>query len=234
MLGTLLLALSCSANGHVQVSEENVRTSVEQLKRLDLSNDQEQIFTAEMLSLQNHALSIFNYLGDDFFGFEWNTGVFDVCGDKEPEAEIQSVALVDKTHANVLMRYVDNPCYNIPYTLHLQFEDGAWKIDDVTYENQEDDTWNTLRHRCQSYYEAVANDYRTNPADEIMSNLLSMEPSEENYADPATIYYNNPAAVHRLMEQLDNIHQLFKQNPGYTSRYGQQIDAMLQRLSQHL
>ena len=57
--------------------------------------------------------------------------------------------------------------------------------------------------------------------------------TEENYNDPATIYYNNPKELKHLIEQIENGHQLFKKNPGYTPTMGQKLNDMIARIKKH-
>ena len=69
--------------------------------------------------------------------------------------------------------------------------------------------------------------------EEIVAFLLDEEPWEESYTDPATIFYNNPQRIREYAEELRNCHKLFSLNPGYTEEYGQQIEAMIERIESH-
>lgn len=210
-----------------------IRQRVEQMKTVEYQN-QDQILTKGLQDELARVHSIFNINEDDIYvGFEWAPGVMDVCGEKEPEAKIVKVNVVDKTHADVEMLYVDQPCYEIPYTLHLLWEDDAWKIDEVDYFGQEE-SWTTLRDQCGSFYDLMVEEYRTVPAGDILDNMLAMEPSEENYTDPATIYYNNPKELRHLVDQIKKGHELFKKNPGYQPAMAKKINDMIARIERHI
>ena len=167
-----------------------------------------------MHALQQQALGV-HYEGDYFMGFQWNTGVLDACSENA-ETTIEGVKVIDSLHADVDMRYLDEGCYDETYTLHLLNEGGQWKIDDVDYQV------GTLREECKAFQEEVADLYATRPVEEVLACLLGEEPTEENYSDPASIYYNNPEALKELADIMGNCLELFKKNPGYTDEMGQQ------------
>ena len=230
-----MMALSCQNAGNGgkettnegnQPTEASVKQAVEQMMQMDVANDMDKLLTADMLALQQKALGV-HFEGDYFMGFQWNTGVFDVCSE-DFEAKIEGVKLIDSLHSDVDMRYVDPGCYDEPYTLHLLKEDGQWKIDDVEYQES------TLREQCKLFYEEVAEWYRTASPETILDSFMTEEPSEENYTDPNTVYFNNPMEVQKLISEIYNNHELFKQNPGYTEEMGAQIEAMVSRIKTHL
>ena len=235
-LGALaMIALSCqnARNGGEktipnvnQQIEASVKQTVEQMMLMDAVNDMDKLLTADMLALQQQTLGV-HFEGDYFQGFQWNTGVLDVCSE-EVGTKIEGVKLIDSLHSDVAMRYVDAGCYDEPYTLHLLKEDGQWKIDNVDYQE------GTLRDQCKAFYEEVAEWYRTESPETILDFFMTEEPSEENYTDPNTIYYNNPKAVRRLIDEIRNNHELFKQNPGYVEEMGRKIDEMISRIETHL
>lgn len=214
-------------------AEAFLRQRVEQMKLVEYK-DQDQILTKGLQKELAHAHSIFNISESDLYvGFEWAPGILDVCGDKEPEVKVDKVELIDNTHAVVDMLYVDKPCYEIPYQLCLLWEDGDWKIDDVSYGEQEEG-WGTLRDQCFTYYNLMAESYKNDLAQDVFENILSWEPTEENYNDPGTIYYNNPKELQHLIEQIKNSKELFKKNPGYKPAMGKQLDDMIARIKKHL
>lgn len=229
-----MIVLSCQNSGkggkttaeYNQDTEATVKQAVEQLMTMDVNKDIDHILTADLFALQQYASSVHNE-GNYFFGFQWNTGVFDVCSE-EFETKIEGVKLIDSLHSDVAMRYVDPGCYDEPYTLHLLKEDNQWKIDDVDFQEI------TLRDQCKAFYEEVAEWYRTESPETIMDFFMTEEPLEENYADPNTIYYNNPEAVKGLISEIRNNHELFKLNPSYTEEMGKQIDVMISRIEAHL
>lgn len=231
----MLLPLMCvicyagvSANDK---SVDAIRQRVEEMRQVDYEH-QNQILTLGLQAAIDHAHSIFNICEDDtWVGFDWNAYVMDVCGD-EPSVNIGSIMVIDGNHANVAIRYVDQPCYDVPYTLNLLWEDGCWKIDDVYYPEQEEG-WATLRAQCHTFYDIMVHEYMTESADDILDNMLSMEPLEEYYTDPSTIY-SNPKEVQLLIEQINNGHELFKKNPGYTPSAGKRITEMVNRIKRHL
>ena len=230
-----IMALSCQNAGsggketakedHRQ-SEATVKQAVEQMMLMDVEKDAEKMLTAEMCAIHQQALGV-NYEGYYFMGFQWNTGVFDACSE-DAGATIEGVKVIDSLHADVDMRYFDEGCYDEPYTLHLLNEGGQWKIDDVDYQV------GTLREECKAFQEDVAELFATRPAEEVVAYLLGEEPTEENYSDPRTIYYNNPAAVKELVDNLGNCLELFKENPDYTDEMGQQVEAMIGRIKARL
>lgn len=223
--------VAASVPSPAPTSQTAIRQRVEQMRQVDYEH-QDEILSVRLLQALNHAHSIFNISEDDtYVGFEWNANVLDVCGDKEPQVKIGNVQVVDDTHAKVDMRYVDQPCYDIPYVLYLVWENGNWMIDDVDYPESEEDGWGNLRSQCDSYYNLMVEAYKTDPAQDILENMLSMEPSEEDFQDPGTIYYKNPKEVLKLINQINNGHELFKKNPGYTPAMGQKIEQMLERIS---
>jgi len=223
--------VAASVPSPAPTSQTAIRQRVEQMRQVDYEH-QDEILSARLLQALNHAHSIFNISEDDtYVGFEWNANVLDVCGDKEPQVKIGNVQVVDDTHAKVDMRYVDQPCYDIPYVLYLVWENGNWMIDDVDYPESEEDGWGNLRSQCDSYYNLMVEAYKTDPAQDILENMLSMEPSEEDFQDQGTIYYKNPKEVLKLINQINNGHELFKKNPGYTPAMGQKIEQMLERIS---
>lgn len=214
-------------------TEADVRQRIEQMKLVEYQNF-DQILSKGLQKELAHAHSIFNINEDDtHVDFEWAPGILDVCGEKEPQVLIDKINIVDQKYAYADMLYVDKPCYEIPYTLCLLWEDGEWKIDDVTYSEQAEG-WCTLRDQCSSFYDMMADEYKTGRAQDIIDNMLSMEPIEENYNDPATIYYNNPKELKHLIEQIENGHQFFKKNPGYTPAMGQKLNDMIARIKKHL
>lgn len=214
-------------------SEASVKERVEQMLEMDFVNDVDKILTKEMLEKQEHAQGVF-YAVEYFTGFSWNTGLIDQCS-PDASASITGVKVLDATHSDVEMHWVDDSCYDLPYTLHLLLEDGQWKIDDVYYPNGgEGNESHTLRDDCDAFYDMVSELYANGPVDEIMEYLLGEEPAEEDYTHPLTIFYNNPQAVKSHVTQLSNNHELFKKNPGYTAEMGQQIEAMIARMESHL
>lgn len=230
-----MMVLSCQNEGkgdqenaakENQTTEASVKQVVEQMMQMDVANDMDKLLTADMLAMQQKTLGV-HFEGDYFMGFQWNTGVFDVCSE-DFETKIEGVKLIDSLHSDVAMRYVDPGCYDEPYTLHLLKEDGQWKIDDVEYQES------TLREQCKLFYEEVAEWYRTASPETILDLFMTEEPSEENYSNPNTIYFNNPMAVQKLISEICNNHELFKQNPGYTEVMGAQIEAMVSRIKTHL
>lgn len=226
-------ATPAAAPAASQKTEAAVRQRVEAMKLVEYK-DQDQILTKGLMKEIAHAHSIFNISESDLYvGFEWAPGLLDVCGDKEPEVKIDKVNLIDDNRATVDMLYLDKPCYEIPYQLLLLWEDGAWKIDDVGYGEQEEG-WGTLRDQCDTYYNIMVESYKNDLAQDVFENILSWEPTEENYNDPGTIYYNNPKELQHLIEQIKNSLELFKQNPGYKPEMGKKINEMLERVKKHL
>jgi len=217
-------------------SEAYIKQSIEEMMQMDLGYSTSSLLSAEMAASQEHACNVF-YEGDYFFGFAWNTGLLDACGEvAEPEAKIVDVKVTDATHSMVDMRWVDEPCYDLPYTLQLVWEDGQWKIDDVVYyEEYEgmDERWNTLRGRCDAFYESMLEQYTTQPADEINAFLLSNQPEEAYYTD-SDYAVSNAQYLQKEIERLKSCHELFKQNQGYTEEMGRQIDAMIAGMESHL
>ena len=71
-----------------------------------------------------------------------------------------------------------------------------------------------MRDQCSSLYDLLAQGYINEPAQDVISKMLAMEPTEKAYNDPATIYYNNPKELNHLIEQISNGHELLKKNPG--------------------
>ena len=221
------MAISCQHTGKekaLKINEDEIRQRVEEMMQLD----DEQILTVDMLAIQQHAESV-HFEGAYCFGFEWNTGVLDACS--EPTLSIEGVKPVDSLHCDVDMRYVDEGCYDFSYTLNLLKEKGQWRIDNVTYE---EGIYANLRVECEAFYEDVAELYRVTDAEEVMANLLSEEPDSWCYISPSCIYYEDPEALQGLIEEIKNCHELFKQNPGYTEEYGTQIDAMIDRIAEHI
>lgn len=244
-----LMAVACQANENKsaasaeanpaavpvasQKTEAAVRQRVEEMKLVEYK-DQDQILTKGLQEEIAHAHSIFNISESDLYvGFEWAPGILDVCGDKEPEIKIDKVEVIDENRAAVDMLYVDKPCYEIPYQLNLLWEDGAWKIDDVAYSEQEAG-WGTLRDQCHTYYDIMVESYKNDLARDILENILSWEPTEQDYNDPGTIYYNNPKELQLLIEQVQNSHALFKKNPGYEPAMGKKFNEMIARIKKHL
>ena len=230
-----MMAVSCqnAGNGGQETTKEDnqpteaaVKQAVEQMMLMNVDKDADKILTAEMHALQQQAFGV-HYEGDYFMGFQWNTGVLDVCSENA-ETTIEGVKLVDSLHAEVDMRYLDEGCYDETYVLHLLNEGGQWKIDDVDYQV------GTLREECKAFQEEVADLYATRPVEEVLACLLGEEPTEENYSDPASIYYNNPEALKELADILGNCLELFKKNPGYTDEMGQQVEAMIGRIKARL
>jgi hypothetical protein len=221
----VVMAMACNQSGKggkVSASVQNeVRQSVEKM----MLSDVDQILSADLLSLHQQA-SLVHFYGNYFMGFDWSTGVFDVCSE-DADASIEAIKPIDSLHCDVEMRYVDKGCYDEPYTLHLLKEKGQWKIEDVDY------TDGSLRDRCKMFNYEVAEWYRTKPAEEIVAYLLEEEPAEEYYSDSNTIYFNNPQAIYALVDELKSCHVLFMQNPGYTEEYGRQIDEMIERVASH-
>lgn len=230
-----MMAMSCqnAGNGGQETTKEDnqpteaaVKQAVEQMMLIDVDKDADKILTAEMHALQQQALGV-HYEGDYFMGFQWNTGVLDACSENA-ETTIEGVKVIDSLHADVDMRYLDEGCYDETYTLHLLNEGGQWKIDDVDYQV------GTLREECKAFQEEVADLYATRPVEEVLACLLGEEPTEENYSDPASIYYNNPEALKELADIMGNCLELFKKNPGYTDEMGQQVEAMIGRIKARL
>ena len=216
-------AAPAAAPAASQKTEAAVRQRVEAMKLVEYK-DQDQILTKGLMKELAHAHSIFNISESDLYvGFDWAPGILDVCGDKEPEIKIDKVSVIDENRATVDMLYLDKPCYELPYQLLLLWEDGAWKIDDVAYGEQEAG-WGTLRDQCYTYYNIMVESYKNDLAQDVFENILSWEPTEENYNDPGTIYYNNPKEIKSLIEQ----------NPGYKPEMGKKINEMLDRVKKHL
>jgi len=229
ILCTLMAMMAITGYAASRQSEGDVRQRVEQMKQVGYPNE-DQILTEGLQAAIAHAHSIFNISEDDtYVGFEWAPGVLDVCGDKEPQVMVSKVKMLDDTHAAVNMLYVDQPCYEIPYTLHLLWEGETWKIDDVTYTEQSEG-WQTLRQQCDSFYDMTAEGYRTEPAQDVLANMLSYEITAEQCADPACFYYNNPKEIQHLIDQINNGHELFKKNPGYTPAMGKKLNDMVARI----
>ena len=230
-----MMAMSCqnAGNGGQETAKEDnqqteaaVKQAVEQMMVMDVDKDMDKMLTTEMFAIQQQTQGV-HFEGDYFMGFQWNTGVMDACSDNI-ETKIEGVKLVDSLHSDVAMRYVDEGCYDEPYTLHLLKENGQWKIDDVDFQES------TLREQCKLFYEEVAEWYRTESSETILEFFMTEEPLEENYTDPNTVYCNNPEAVKTLIGEIRNNHELFKMNPNYTEDMGKQIDAMIERIATHL
>ena len=208
--------------------ETQVRQRVEQMIQMHEYFDADKILSSDLLALQNFAQGV--HIWYVFFpGFQWDLGTMDACSEKQ-EVNIEGIKPVDSLHCDVAMRYVDEGCYDDPYTLKLVMENGEWKIDDVIYNEGE----NSLRDDCKLFYEDVANEYRTSDPEEIMEFLMTEEPAEDNYTDPECIYYDNPDAIWQLIDEIKSCHELFKQNPEYKEDYGKKIDEMLERIASHL
>lgn len=210
-------------------TEAFVKQRVEQMMQLNEYFDMDQLLSDDLLALQKKAQGV-HYYADFCRGFSWNTGVMDACSDNI-SVSITGVRPVDSLHCDVDMRYVDEGCYDEPYTLHLLWENGQWKIDDVNYG---DEMSATLREDCKDFYSNMVEVYTTRPAAEIMEEMKEEEPLEEVYNDPACIFYNNPESLKEFIEEIRNCHDLFKQNPEYTEDYGKQIDEMIARIAAHL
>lgn len=226
-------AASAAAPAASHTTEAAVRQRVEAMKLVEYK-DQDQILTKGLMKEIAHAHSIFNISESDLYvGFEWAPGILDVCGDKEPEVKVDKVDVIDENRAMVDMLYLDKPCYELPYQLSLLWEDGTWKIDDVSYGEQEEG-WGTLRDQCGTYYNIMVESYKNDLAQDILDNILSWEPTEENYNDPGTIYYNNPKEIQHLIEQVQNSIELFKKNPGYKPEMGKKLNDMIARIKKHL
>lgn len=229
-----IMVMSCqnAGNGGKEIKEDNrqseaiVKQAVEQMMLMDVEKDADKMLTAEMCAIHQQAHGV-NYEGYYFMGFQWNTGVFDACSE-DANVTIEGVKVIDSLHADVAMRYFDEGCYDEPYTLHLLNEGSQWKIDDVDYQV------GTLREECRAFQEDVVELFATRPAEEVMAYLLGEEPTEESYSNPKTIYYNNPAAVKKLVNNLGNCLELFKKNPDYTDEMGQQVEAMIGRIKTRL
>ena len=218
---------------HEQTNAD-VRRRVEQMIQVDLHNV-DQILTSNLNAILAHAHSIFGVTDDDtFVEFSWAPGILDVCNVNGPEVRIVNVNIIAEGHAVADMLYVDNPCYEIPYTLDLLWEDDEWKIDDVFYSEQEKEGWRTLREQCGSLYDLLAQSYINEPAQDVIAKMLAMEPTEKAYNDPATIYYNNPKELNHLIEQISNGHELLKKNPGYTPAMSKQLNDMIARIKKHI
>ena len=230
-----VIALSCDNMGKKSPAvpeyqtEAFVKQQVEQMMQLNEYFDMDQLLSADMLALQKKAQRV-HYYGDFCKGFSWNTGIMDACSE-EQTVSIEGVQPIDSLHCDVAMRYVDEGCYDEPYVLHLLWENGQWRIDDMNYG---DEMSATLREDCEEFYENMVEVYATTPAAEIMEEMKEEEPVEELYTDPACIYYNNPAGVQELIDDIKTCHELFKQNPEYTEEYGKQIDEMIARIAAHL
>ena len=229
-----MMAMSCqnAGNGGKEVTDEDhqpteasVKEAVEQLMLIDVDKDADKTLTTEMFSIQQKTQGV-HFEGDYFMGFQWNTGVLDACSENI-ETRIEAVKVIDSLHSDVAMRYVDEGCYDEPYTLHLLKEDGMWKIDDADYVET------TLREQCELFYEEVAEWYRTSSPEDVMDAFMAEEPSEESYTDPNTIYCNNPKEVKKLVAEIRNNLELFKQNPSYTEDLGSQIEEMISRIETH-
>ncbi len=219
---------------HEQTNAD-VRRCVEQMIQVD-HRAMDQILTSALNAVLAHAHSIFSVTDDDtFVEFSWAPGLLDVCDVNGPEVRIVNVNIVAEGHAVADILYVDTPCYEIPYTLDLLWEDGKWKIDDVFYSEQEErEGWRTLRDQCSSLYDLVAQGYINQPAQDVIASMLAMEPTEKDYSDPATIYYNNPKQLSHLIEQISNGHELLKKNPGYTPAMSKQLNDMIARIKKHI
>ena len=230
-----VVAISCDNSGEKKPAvpeyqtEAFVKQQVEQMMQLNSYFDMDQLLSAELLALQQKAQSV-HFYADFFHGFNWNTGIMDACSD-EQTTSIEGVKPIDSLHCDVDMRYVDEGCYDEPYTLHLLWENGQWKIDDMNYG---DEMSATLRDDCKEFYEYMENLYATTPAKEIMEEMEQEEPMEAVYSDPECIYYNNPAAIWELIDEVKCCHELFKKNPEYTPEYGKKIDEMLERIASHI
>ena len=72
-----------------QPTEASVKHAVEQLMQMDVENDMDRMLTADMLSLQKQVLGV-HFEGTHFMGFQWNTGVLDVCSENN-ETTIEGV-----------------------------------------------------------------------------------------------------------------------------------------------
>lgn len=227
MLVLVLAAGACHASQTANNEAETaLKACVSQMMQIEPYGNLQHLLTTDLLPQQQQAHDIINCLGNDYMGFEWNTGVLDVCGDT-PQTTIQAMRIVDATHAQVDMRYVDRPCYDLPYTMFMLREDGQWKIDDILY--AEDST--TLRQRSEEFCQEMAQQYTDMPIDEIMDCLLTMEPSEHQLSDPAIIYHNNPQALRTLARQLRSTHELVKANPGYNhTTHGKALNDMVKRI----
>ena len=191
-------------------------------------NDASQLLTADMLALQTQAQSV-HFWADFCPGFQWDLGTQDACSD-EQEVNIEGIEPIDSLHCNVAMRYVDEGCYDMPYTLNLLKENGEWKIDNVIFNEGN----GTLRDDCKTFYDDMVDTYSTTSPEEIMDFLSQEEPAEELYSDPECIYYNNPDEIKHLIESIENCRELFKQNPGFTEEHEKQINAMVERIASHI
>ncbi|MBQ8959207.1 MAG: hypothetical protein IJ057_12055 [Bacteroidales bacterium] len=246
LVAVAMMAVSCQNAGNkgeaVEVqkivddklaTETSVRQRVEQMLQMDVVDDLDKMLTPNLLAQLEHAESVF-YAGNYFMGFNWNTGLLDQCS-PDAAAQIKDVRLTDATHACADMRWYDEECYDLPYTLNLVLDQGQWKIDDVAYPTGgEGNEIHTLRDDCEAFFDMVSELYAKASANETMEYLLGEEPTEEDYTNPVTIFYNSPQAVENLVAQMRNNHELFKKNSDYTDEMGQQIEAMIARIESHL
>ncbi len=237
MMTMALIAFASESRGMVSESTQNAEDAVfqrvEQMKQVEYVN-YNLILSSGLQQALNHANSVFDISDNtSWVGFEWAPGIMDVCGEKEPEIKVDKVKLIDVGHADVIMRYVDSPCYDFRYTLKLIWENGNWMIDDV-YHTDYEGGYSNLRKKCDDLYKHIVNEYATCDAADVLAGMLSMEPLEANYTDPATIYYNNPKEIQHLIDQMHNGLELFKKNPGYTKAAGKRITDMINRVKRHL
>lgn len=230
-LAAMTMGCKNVGNGGKDAAKETetlIRQRVEQMIQMHELFDADIILTTDLLALQNMAQGV-HFWANFCPGFQWDLGTMDACSEKQ-EVKIEGVKPIDSLHCDVAMRYVDEGCYDAPYTLNLLKENGEWKINDVTYPEGN----GTLRDDLKMFYEDMEDTYRTTDPAEIMEFMLQEEPLEEHYTDPQCIYFNNPSAVTGLIDDIKRCHELFMQNPGYTEEYGKQIEEMVARIAAHL
>lgn len=232
-----VMAMACQNSGkgnsepaskEKENEEEVIKQRVEQMTKMNADDDADKLLTADMFALQSKAQSV-HYYADICYGFQWDLGMQDACSENRG-AVVEGVKLVDSLHCDVAMHYIDSTCYESNYTLKLLKENGEWRIDDVVY----NEGYNTLREDCKDFYAYMVDVFTTEDPKEIMGLFMSEEPQEFLYTDPECIYYNNPAALKSLIEDIKNWQELFKKNPGYTEEYGNQIEAIIERISSHI
>ncbi len=232
-----VMAMACQNSGkgnsepaskEKENEEEVIKQRVEQMTKMNADDDADKLLTADMFALQSKAQSV-HYYADICYGFQWDLGMQDACSDNRG-AVVEGVKLVDSLHCDVAMHYVDSTCYESNYTLKLLKENGEWRIDDVVYNAGH----NTLREDCKDFYAYMVDAFATDDPKEIMEFIMGEEPLESHYTDPEFVYYNNPESLKDLIEDIKNLQEIFKKNPGYTEEYGKQIDEMIKRISSHI
>ena len=238
--------VSCQRSLDKEGIAQQVTERIKEMEKIgDADNQADSLLSQRLLAATNEGLNM--QLGQ-FFAFRWFAQVSDVCtfdtlmhyfpGDEiksQHYIKLDSVKVIDATHADASMVYHDGECYDFHYTLNMLLEDGKWMIDNVQWlDVNHDDKGNSVPideyTRLKEYLDETRQFIAELSAEDLAHSLsfygFPPENNENAYGIQEWIR-DYPKQAQYQYNTIKNAWAEFKKSPNYDPKYDARIDSTL-------